>query len=202
MVAYGIMSMLEPDYSWLEHDALEVAPRILGWELVSRTGGTETAGRIVEVEAYRGLADAASHAFRGLTRRTAPMFQAGGGVYVYLSYGIHTCVNIVTGPAGEANALLIRALEPTCGLEVMAQRRGTAVAHKLTTGPGNLTQALGITLALSGTRLEGVLSLRAPAALVPPQSIAIGPRVGISRAADYPWRFYLKNNPFVSHARV
>jgi DNA-3-methyladenine glycosylase len=177
------------NYNWLQADALEVAPRLLGWELVSKAGGAETAGRIVEVEAYRGEADPASHAYRGRTPRTAPMFEDGGAVYVYLSYGIHTCVNIVTGPRGVASAVLIRALDPTIGLNVMAARRGASEPLKLTSGPGKLTRALGITLALSGSRLGGTLSLRPPAVPIPNAAIVAGPRIGISRAADRPWRF-------------
>ena len=202
MVAYAIMSMLEPDYRWLEGDVLQIALRILGWELESQAGGATTAGRIVEVEAYHGTNDPASHAYAGRTPRTMPMFDIGGTVYVYLSYGIHACMNIVTGPAGEASALLIRALEPTQGINVMTQRRHTTALPKLTTGPGNLSQALGITVALSGTRLGTVLSLRPPTTPTPSLSIAIGPRIGISRATDYPWRFSLKHNPFVSPPRM
>ena len=162
MVAYALMSTLEPDYDWLEQDSLTVAPLLLGWELVSRAGGVETAGRIVEVEAYHGTDDPASHAYRGLTNRTAPMFERGGAIYVYLSYGINYCVNIVTGPAGEASAVLIRALEPNTGLEIMARRRHTSDPLRLASGPGKLTHALGIGLGLSGSRLGETLALRPP----------------------------------------
>jgi DNA-3-methyladenine glycosylase len=186
------------DYEWLTADSLEVAPRLLGWELVSKTGGVETAGRIVEVEAYHGPQDEASHAYRGSTKRTAPMFETGGGIYVYLSYGIHTCVNITTGPAGNGQAVLIRALEPTIGLGTMAARRHLSAPEALTSGPGKLTQALGITLGLSGERLGGVISLRPPAVPVDPALVATGPRIGISRARSLPWRFYLAQNRFVS----
>jgi DNA-3-methyladenine glycosylase len=186
-------------YSWLEQDALTVAPRLLGWELVSRAGGVETAGRIVEVEAYHGAADPASHAFHGRTPRTAPMFEAGGGVYVYLSYGLHTCLNIVCGPAGQAQAVLIRALEPTRGLETMAARRRTTDPRRLTRGPGNVGQALGLTTTDSGTRLgRGPLNLQPPATPIDPAAIIAGPRVGIRHATGHPWRFYLRGNPFVS----
>jgi DNA-3-methyladenine glycosylase len=196
-------------YDWLMADSLEVAPRLLGWELVTGAGSAdETAGRIVEVEAYHGSADAASHAYRGITPRTAPMFEAGGRVYVYLSYGIHTCMNVTTGPAGEGQAVLIRALEPTVGLKVMTSRRGQTNprlltggqldARLLTSGPGRLTQALGVTLADSGQRLGEHISLRPPAQPVPAADIVPGPRVGISNAKNLPWRFYVKGNQFVS----
>lgn len=198
MVAYALMGMLEPDYSWLESDSLEVAPRLLGWELMSHADGAETAGRIVEVEAYHGVTDPASHAYRGRTTRTAPMFERGGTIYVYLSYGINNCVNIVTSPAGEASAVLIRALEPTTGLDLMARRRGTSDPRRLTSGPGKLTQALGITLELSGSRLGQTLALRPPNAPLSADHIATGPRIGISHAADRPWRFYVQGDPFVS----
>jgi DNA-3-methyladenine glycosylase len=170
--------------------------------LVSRRGGVETAGRIVEVEAYHGPEDPASHAYRGLTKRTAPMFEAGGTIYVYLSYGIHTCVNITTGPAGEGQAVLIRALEPTRGLDIIAARRGTAVPRLLASGPGRVTQALGISLELSGSKLGDVLSLNPPVTPVAPSEIASGPRVGITKAAGHPWRFALRHNPFVSGKRL
>jgi DNA-3-methyladenine glycosylase len=202
MVAYAVMSTLEPDYAWLESNSLEVAPKLLGWELVSHAGGAETAGRIVEVEAYHGATDPASHAYRGLTPRTTPMFERGGAIYVYLSYGVHCCINIVTGPAGEASAVLIRALEPTVGLEVMSQRRGNNDPRKLSSGPGKLTQALGITLALSGSRLGQSLSLRPPTAPIELQQIATGPRVGVSQAVGRPWRFWLRDSPFISKAKT
>jgi DNA-3-methyladenine glycosylase len=169
MVAYALMNPASQNlYTWLTADALTVAPQLLGWELISHAGGADTGGRIVELEAYHGSIDPASHAYRGLTPRTAPMFEAGGAIYVYLSYGIHTCLNLVTGPAGEAQALLIRALEPTRGLDVMATRRhlpwplSSADHRRLARGPGSLGQALGITRALSGTHLGEVLELRPP----------------------------------------
>jgi DNA-3-methyladenine glycosylase len=177
------------NYDWLTQDSLVVAPQLLGWELATHAGGAETAGRIVEVEAYHGAQDAASHAYRGITPRTAPMFETGGTLYVYLSYGVHACLNIVTGGAGEGQAVLIRALEPTVGLDVMAARRGLSDPRRLASGPGKLTQALGIGLGLSGTRLGGELELRAPIRPVDPDAIVAGPRVGISKAIDHPWRF-------------
>lgn len=165
---------------------------------MSHTGGQTTGGRIVEVEAYHGTEDPASHAFRGSTLRTAPMFLAGGTVYVYLSYGLHTCVNLVTGPVGNGQAVLIRALEPTIGLEVMAQRRNQTDPRLLTRGPGRVGQALGITRNLSGSQLGGMLELRPPTTALDPAQIVRGPRVGITKAADNPWRFWLRDNRFVS----
>lgn len=191
-------------YDWLAQDILTVAPMLLGWELISHAGGAKTAGRIVEVEAYHGAIDPASHAYRGLTPRTAPMFGRGGGVYVYLSYGIHTCLNLVTGPAGDAQGVLIRALEPTQGLDIMAQRRHlptpltTAGLRRLARGPGSLGQALGITLDLSGTLLGGTLKLAPPLPGTPEPAIIAGPRIGLKKAAGNPWRFYIAGNSFVS----
>jgi DNA-3-methyladenine glycosylase len=180
------------DYAWLQQDALVVAPQLIGWELVSFTGGLTTGGRIIETEAYHGAEDPASHAYRGLTPRTTPMFEVGGTIYVYLSYGIHTCLNLVTGPAGQAQAVLIRALEPTLGLEIMAGRRHTNDPRRLTRGPGSLGQALGISLNLSGSHLGESLVLRPPQHSILPEQIATGPRIGIKQAADRPWRFYVK----------
>lgn len=175
-----------------------VAPVLLGWDLVTRVGSIETAGRIVEVEAYLGPDDPASHAFRGPTSRTEPMFRAGGCVYAYRSYGLHTCLNIVTGRAGEGQAVLIRALEPTAGLAEMIRRRKLTNPRLLAAGPGRLTQALGIRLSDTGTVLGGTITLRAPEIPTDPRLIIAGPRIGISKAKDMPWRFYLDQNPFVS----
>jgi DNA-3-methyladenine glycosylase len=127
------------------------------------------------------------------------MFEAGGAIYVYLSYGVHHCVNIVTGPLGEGQAVLIRALEPTTGLEDMAARRHTSSPRLLTSGPGRLSQALGLKLSDSGSHLGETLSLR-PAGPYPAQALAVAtsPRIGITKATDYPWRFFLRDNPFVS----
>jgi DNA-3-methyladenine glycosylase len=185
-------------YYWLTADSLSVAPALLGTELVSTAGGKLTAGRIVEVEAYHGLTDPASHAYRGRTLRTAPMFEEGGTIYVYFTYGMYNCVNIVTGPAGSGQAVLIRALEPTDGLEVMAERRKVTDPKLLASGPGRLTIALGINRELSGSRLGKTLSLRPPRKPVLKTKIAAGPRIGLSRAQDFPWRFYIKDSRFIS----
>ena len=132
-----------------------------------------------------GADDPASHAFRGLTDRTAPMFLPGGVIYVYLSYGIHACVNIVTGPEGQAQAVLLRGGEPVEGASTMAERRGRA--DHLTDGPGKLGQALGLTTEHSGIPIDGDrIELRRGA---PPASFIATPRVGITKAVDRPWRF-------------
>jgi DNA-3-methyladenine glycosylase len=191
------MSNVNPN-KWLENDSLVVGPLLLGWELISTAAGNTTAGTIVEVEAYHGTDDPASHAYRGKTKRTAPMFDVGGGIYVYFTYGMYNCVNIVTGPKSQGQAVLIRALEPTIGVEIMEQRRHNSNPLLLTSGPGRLTQALGITLDLSGSKLGETLSIEPPALAPNEANIISGPRIGISRATDNPWRFYLRNNPYVS----
>ena len=192
---------LNPQYDWLRSDALEVAPLLLGWELLTIIEGIETAGRIVEVEAYHGAEDPASHAFRGPSPRNAPMYKGRGYIYTYRSYGIHTCMNIVTGPGGQAQAVLIRALEPTVGLDTMAARRQLTDPRLFAKGPGRLTQALGITLGDSGQQLGGRISLLPPQTPINQKDIIAGPRIGISAAKDNPWRFYLRQNRFVSGPR-
>ena len=171
------------DRSALEGDAPEVAPTLLNKLLVHGP----CAGRIVEVEAYTAD-DPASHTFRGETSRNAVMFGPPGHLYCYLSYGIHTCANVVTGPPGHGAAVLIRALVPVAGIEEMRRRRGRSTG--LVDGPGKLCQALGLTLAHNGVDLCAA----GPVALVddgvaPPPNPVTGPRVGITKAVDTPWRF-------------
>jgi DNA-3-methyladenine glycosylase len=193
--------MIQPDYSynrWLQQDSLVVAPLLLGWELETHIGQTITAGRIVETEAYRGPQDPASHAFSGLSSRNWPMFETGGLIYVYRSYGLHACVNIVTGQKGNASAVLIRALEPTTGLDEMTARRPGRTVRNLCNGPGNLTQALAIDISFSGTRVGEHVVLRPPSRPILASEIIATNRIGITKASDYPWRFLIKDSPFVS----
>lgn len=179
--------------------AREVAPSLIGHYLVSTVGGERTAGRIVEVEAYLGPDDPASHAAAriGRTARNETMFGPPGSAYVYRSYGIHWCLNAVTDTEGHPAAVLIRALEPVEGLDLMRGRRGTR-DRDLARGPGRLTEALGITGDQDGHRLQ------VPPLLLcegePPASAAIetGPRVGISRAMEWPLRFTLRGSRYVS----
>lgn len=179
--------------------AREVAPDLLGRVIVSTLGDALTAGRIVEVEAYLGLEDPASHAAErvGRTARNAPMFGAPGTAYVYLSYGIHWCMNAVTDRVDHPGAVLIRALEPVAGLEVMRERRGTA-DRDLARGPGRLGQALAITAALNGHPLQEPPLTFHPGRPVVPDLIDAGPRIGISRAADWPLRFHERGSRWVS----
>lgn len=170
----------------------DVAPELIGAELfVDGVGGV-----IVEVEAY-DHEDPASHAFLNRrTARNASMFQAGGVVYVYRSYGIHWCLNIVCEEEGVAGAVLVRALEPTEGLEEMRARRGVADPRLLCSGPGRLCQALAVTREQDGLSVfEPPFELRARRE---PVEIVTGPRIGITKAADLPWRYGLAGSRFVS----
>jgi DNA-3-methyladenine glycosylase len=169
----------------------EVAPELIGATLLFKGTG----GVIVEVEAYHHT-DPAAHSFGGRTARNAVMFGPPGYAYVYRSYGIHWCVNFVCEHEGSASAVLIRALEPTAGLPTMRRRRGLADPRLLCSGPGRLCEALGISDAHNGLSLDRPpFELRArPGA----PEIVVGPRIGITKAADSPWRYGLKGSRFVS----
>lgn len=161
----------------------------------------EMAGVIVETEAYH-QSEPACHAYAGLTPRTRVLFGEPGRAYVYRSYGIHALLNAVCESGGVGAAVLIRALEPLCGVEGMRARRGRSQLHELCSGPGKLTQALGIELSENGACLSSgpVLIRPRPAHLGVP-AIVTGPRVGITRAVDLPWRFCLAGNRHVSRPR-
>ena len=150
----------------------------------------ETAGRIVEVESYH-MEEPACHAYVGLTPRTRVLFGPPGRAYVYFSYGIHALLNAVCEADGVGAAVLIRALEPVAGIDLMRERRGVDALHELCSGPGKLTQALGIGLDLNDTSLlgDGPIEILEPAAGERPEMLAIGERIGITKAADLPWRF-------------
>jgi DNA-3-methyladenine glycosylase len=156
-------------------------------------------GTIVETESYE-RDDPACHAYVGLTPRTETLFGPPGRAYVYLSYGIHSLLNAVAEPEGEAAAVLIRALQPTAGLESMRRRRGPRPDADLCSGPGKLTEALGIGLGENGERLDrDPFLLTAPVGTRP--EVATGPRIGITKAAERPWRFCAAGNRFVSRPR-
>lgn len=178
--------------SWFGRSALLVAPDLLGKRLECRAAdGVLTAGRIVETEAYTAD-DEASHTFRGRTARNATMFGPPGHLYVYLSYGIHRCANVVTGAIGEGEAVLLRAVVPIDGIEVMSARRGGRLAADIANGPGKLCAALGIELTDDGVDVTGGAAIRiVDDGTPPPTAPRVGPRVGITRAADLPRRFRL-----------
>ncbi|MDH3455210.1 MAG: DNA-3-methyladenine glycosylase [Gemmatimonadota bacterium] len=173
-------------------DTVEVARALLGCVLHSSNGGVVTAGRIVEVEAYVGPHDPAAHGYGNRrTHRNDALFGPPGTAYVFRSYGIHWCFNAVTERDDYPSAVLIRALEPIEGVTEMKLRRSTEDERRLCAGPGRLTQALAITDASNGVRLDrGKVRILGPSATTPP--VCRGPRVGISHARDWPLRFYLE----------
>jgi DNA-3-methyladenine glycosylase len=153
-------------------------------------------GMIVETEAY-DVDDPASHAFRGPTPRNAPMFGPPGRAYVYRSYGLHWCLNIVCGPR-PGGAVLLRALEPTAGIETMHERRGVADLRRLCAGPGSLCRALAVDIRHNSLAVDAPpFSLTAAAA---PLTIIVGPRIGLTKAAEVPWRFGLAGSRYLSRA--
>lgn len=199
--------------SFYDRPTLDVARDLIGKVLVHDRRGTRTSGVIVEVEAYIGESDPACHAAPGPTTRNAPLYGPPGYAYVYLNYGIHSLVNVVTEPAGAPAAVLIRALEPLAGLGAMRRRRSrrakgrsriaaAALAdHLICRGPGNLTMAMGITKAQNRADLCG------DTLFVEDRGIAVGPvewspRIGINVGRDRPWRVYLEGNPSVSGRRA
>lgn len=206
----GLNSKRLPLEFYTRTDVVQIARELLGKVLVTEIAGQRTAGRITETEAYRAPDDRACHAYNNRrTARTEVMFQAGGRAYIYLCYGIHHLFNVVTGPEDMAHAVLIRAIEPIDGYEIMLDRRGLAMAPNqrskitLTTGPGAMSKALGLTTDFTGQSLllpdtpiwiqEGPVEISA-------EEIASGPRIGVAYAgasAAWPWRFWLKNSPFV-----
>jgi DNA-3-methyladenine glycosylase len=177
-------------------DALTAARLLLGWKLISLSRDGLTAGYIVETEAYT-MADAASHSFHGRTKRNWPMFEKAGTIYVYFSYGLHYCLNITTGPIGDGQAVLIRALQPVEGLDLMEQRRRPELS-KLTNGPAKLTQALAVTTELNGQNLFDKGNLLSLKAGIKPNNIKQTNRIGITLASELNWRFFIQDNPYVS----
>ena len=188
-----------PSVRLYARDTERVARALWGCFLESGVGGGRTAGRVVEVEAYVGPHDPAAHGYLDRrTRRNDALFGPPGSAYVYRSYGVHRCFNAVTERDGFPSAVLVRALEPLAGLAVMARRRGTDEERILCAGPGRLCQALGI-----GEEHDGRSLASGPVRILRPRSrprleIAVGPRIGVSRAADWPLRFCVAGSRWLS----
>lgn len=195
-----------PDKAFFQRTKVtSVAADLLGKVLISDIGGHRTSGIIVETEAY-SWKERGCHAFQNrMTTRNAPMFSEGGILYVYLCYGIHSLINIVTGKKGEAEAVLIRALEPVEGIEVMKKRMGIHIDKRITSGPGKLTKALGINLnhnQINILKKDSLIRIDDTGKVtIPEAEMAAVSRIGIQFAGDdaqLPWRFYIRNNPWVS----
>jgi DNA-3-methyladenine glycosylase len=181
--------------SFYNRPAIEVARALLGKILVHG----ETAGRIVETEAYLGGDDLASHSARGITDRTRVIFGPPGHAYVYFIYGMYECLNLVAEPEGKPGCVLIRALEPVAGIETMQRRRPKARSlHDLASGPGKLTLAMGITRAQNGADVTRGSLVVERLRREPPIEILVTPRIGITQCAELPLRYVIAGNPFVS----
>lgn len=187
--------------SFFERPVAEVARDLLGVWLLSTVDGVLVGGPIVETEAY-DEDDPASHSHTGRTARNAIMFGPAGRLYVYRSYGIHWCMNVVTGPEGQGAAVLLRAVDPQLGRAHMAARRGLEpTARDLTRGPGRLTQALGVDDRLQGHALRRIPLRLAPSRSATRPAVLATPRIGISKATQTPWRFVVADHPAVSGPR-
>jgi DNA-3-methyladenine glycosylase len=192
------------DKKFYSRDVLIVAKELLGKILVKNNYGKIISGKIVEVEAYDGGIDEAAHTFKGITPRNKIMFDEGGFFYVYFTYGAHFCCNVVTGVKGKGTAVLIRALEPLKGLnEMSANRFGRNLLNErekynLTSGPGKICQAFEINREHYGADLTGdqIYIINQPK--IKEENIIISKRIGIRKSADLPWRFYIKDNPYIS----
>ena len=185
----------------LARPSLEVAPTLLGATLRHRTPEGEVALRLTEVEAYAGADDPGSHAFRGMTPRNEVMFGPAGRLYVYFTYGMHHCCNVVVGDEGTASAVLLRAGEVVDGVELARSRRPGSSHRDLARGPARLCKALAIDGRHNGVDLSSGELVLTPGEPVPAECVATGPRVGLREAADHPWRFWLQDDPTVSTYR-
>lgn len=183
---------------------IKVAKELLGKILVKKERGKILAGKIVEVEAYDGKFDEASHSYRGKTKRNEVMFREGGYFYVYFTYGVHHCCNVVTGKEGHGAAVLIRAIEPVKGIETMAMRRfgirkiNEKQFYNLCNGPGKICEAFAFDRTHSGLDLIGDKVYIIDAPLLKKSEIGISKRIGISKSIELPWRFFIKSSKFLS----
>ncbi len=190
-----------PPSSFYARATQVVARDLLGAALCHQTSDGLLAGRIVEVEAYLGHGDPAAHSSAGRTRRTAVVFGPPGHAYIYRIYGIHHCLNVVAEPDGQPGCVLVRAIEPLCGVRVMRERRNAHRPRDIANGPGKLTNALGIGIESCGANLlAGPLTIRIPHG---PSSVAFGtsPRIGITKATDLPLRYFVEDCEYVSRFR-
>ena len=193
-----------PQSFYESNDVVNISKQLLGKYLYTYINSEIVGGYIVETEAYNGIVDKASHAYGNRkTARTQTMFEHGGIAYVYLCYGIHEMFNIVTSTTGEPHAVLIRAIQPTEGIEVMLYRRNMiAMKPNITSGPGSVAKALGISRAMNGVSLQSdILWIEDKGLAFTENDIAAVPRVGVAYAGDdalLPYRFYVKGNPYVS----
>jgi DNA-3-methyladenine glycosylase len=188
--------------AFFDRSAEIVARDLLGALVVSQVGGVRTTARIVETEAYLGHRDPASHGYlHRRNERNAALFGPPGSWYVYLAYGIHWCANLVCEAPGTASAVLLRALEPIEGIETMRARRGGVDERELCSGPGKLCRALGITRELDGIMMPEAGVVVLPPPVSPLFEVVTTPRIGITKAADWPLRFLVEGNPHVSGRR-
>lgn len=193
-----------PEKFYTGNDVVDISRKLLGKSLFTCLDGVTTGGYIVETEAYNGIIDRASHAYGDRrTPRTEVMYQQGGIAYIYLCYGIHEMLNVVTSAEGQPHAVLIRAVNPTMGLDIMQYRRNMAVIKPtITSGPGSVAKALGISRKINGVSLQSdVLWIEDRGLEFKNEEIAAVPRVGVDYAGDdalLPYRFYVKGNPYVS----
>jgi DNA-3-methyladenine glycosylase len=178
-----------------------VAKDLLGCFIVRKIAGKVLSGRIVEVEAYRGSDDPASHSFRGVTKRNSLMFGEAGHIYVFFAYGFHWCLNFTTEAKGEPGAVLIRALEPIEGIQEMMANRGISEVERLTNGPGKLSKALAIDRSLNGVDVVTSKEIYVLKRDVPVR-IRTSRRIGISGGQEHQWRYFVDGNPFVSKRAV
>lgn len=185
-------------------NAVNIAQKLLGKIFVKTEDEIILAGRIVETEAYKGNVDESAHSFRGITNRNKVMFEQGGLLYVYFTYGVHFCSNIVTGKKGEGDAVLLRGIEPLSGIDIMAKRRfgknhtDEKELLNLTNGPGKICQAFGLNREHNGSDLTSTDIFLLDQPDISKQQIVTTTRIGIKKSVDLPWRFYIKNNLYVS----
>lgn len=188
-------------------DLLDTSINLLGKLIVKKDSGIILTGMIAEVEAYDGSTDEAAHSYKGITERTKIMFNTGGSLYVYFTYGAHFCSNVVAGKKGEGKAILIRAVEPLNHFEVLAKNRfgrklkNDREKYNLTNGPGKFCQAFGINKEYNGADLTGDKIFILNNRKIKMENVVTTKRIGITRSADLPWRFYIKDNPYVSRRK-